>query len=225
MKTIQNEWSNLTRIISMIAEQFGSRCEVVLHDLTKDYNHTIVAIENGHVTQRVVGGSGSNLGLQVLSGKKQDGDEYNYITHTKDGKILRSSTSFLRDENGAVVGALCVNYDIGDLIQAEQLIQELVMHPASQKDVEQEIFASNVGEILDHLTAQCNAYIGKPVDEMSKEDKISAIEFFDSKGAFLITKAGEHIREYLNISKFTLYNYLEISRNRTKGSAEQSQES
>lgn len=217
MKTVQDEFSNLQRITAMIAEQFGSRCEVVLHDLTKDYNHTIVAIE-GNITNRSIGGSGSNLGLPVLAGKKKDGDQYNYITRTKDGRTLRSSSTYLRDENGDVIGALCINYDISDLLIAESIIKDAAMYPTSNKEVEPEVFANNVAEILDHLTIQCQDYIGKPSSEMSKEDKINAIGFFDSKGAFLISKAGEHIREYLMISKYTLYNYLEIARERTKES-------
>lgn len=215
MKTVQDELSNLQRITTMIAEQFGSRCEVVLHDLTKDYNHTIVAIE-GSITNRSIGGSGSNLGLSVLAGKKKDGDLYNYITQTRDGRTLRSSTTYLRDDDGNVIGALCVNYDISDLMMAEEIIKDAAMYPTSKKGVEPEVFANNVAEILDHLTVQCQEYIGKPSSEMTKEDKINAIGFFDSKGAFLISKAGDHIREYLMISKYTLYNYLEIARRRAK---------
>lgn len=217
MKTIQDEFANLQRITTMISEQFGSRCEVVLHDLTKDYNHTIVAIE-GNVTNRSVGGSGSNLGLPVLAGKKKDGDQYNYITQTKDGRTLRSSSTYLRDDNGNVIGALCINYDISDLMIAESIIKDVTLYPTSEKEVEPEVFANNVAEILDHLTVQCQEYIGKPSSEMTKEDKINAIGFFDSKGAFLISKAGEHIREYLMISKYTLYNYLEIARERMRES-------
>lgn len=217
MKTIQDEFANLQRITTMISEQFGSRCEVVLHDLTKDYNHTIVAIE-GTVTNRSVGGSGSNLGLPVLAGKKKDGDQYNYITQTKDGRTLRSSSTYLRDDNGNVIGALCINYDISDLMIAESIIKDVTLYPTTEKEVEPEVFANNVAEILDHLTIQCQEYIGKPSSEMTKEDKINAISFFDSKGAFLISKAGEHIREYLMISKYTLYNYLEIARERMRKS-------
>ena len=214
MKRIQDEWTNLTKITNMIAEQFGSRCEVVLHDLTKDYNHTIVEIKNGHITNRVEGGSGSNFGLPILSGDKKEGDLYNYITKTEDGKLLRSSTVFLRDDNEQIIGAICINYEIGDLLQIQDVLESVTMYPTSKKDVEPEVFAKNVGEILDHLIAECTEYIGKPGVEMVKEEKIKALEFFDSKGAFLISKAGEHLREYLGVSKYTLYNYLEISRNR-----------
>ena len=40
----------LCQIAKGIAAQFGSHCEVVVHDLTRQADHTIVAIENGHVS-------------------------------------------------------------------------------------------------------------------------------------------------------------------------------
>ena len=61
MKNIYEQWNLLQNIMDMLENQFGSSCEVVLHDLTKDYNHTIVDIRNGHLTGREIGGCGSNL--------------------------------------------------------------------------------------------------------------------------------------------------------------------
>ena len=41
------------RLAHALALQFGSGCEIVVHDLeTTDPSHSIVAIENGHVTGR-----------------------------------------------------------------------------------------------------------------------------------------------------------------------------
>ena len=50
---------------------------------------------------------------------------------------------------------------------------------------------------------------------MTKEDKIAFIKFLDDRGMFLISKSGPRICEILGISKFTLYNYLEIIRSGT----------
>ena len=178
MKNVNDEFNNLSRIVKMISEQFGMNCEVILHDLTKDYNHTIVSIENGHITNRKVGGAGSNLGLQVLAGKKKEGDEYSYITQTKDGKLLRSSTVYLRDDENKVIGALCVNYDISDLMMAKNVIDDAMMFNEVHSKVEPEFFANNVGEIITHLIQQCSNYIGKPGSLMTKEEKIRALKFF-----------------------------------------------
>ena len=43
---------------------------------------------------------------------------------------------------------------------------------------------------------------------MTKDDKVIAVKYLDSKGAFLIKKSVEKVSEFYNISKFTLYNYL-----------------
>ena len=55
MKSINEEMPLLKQLLSLISNHFGTSCEVVLHDLTQDYNHTIVDIRNGHITNRTVG--------------------------------------------------------------------------------------------------------------------------------------------------------------------------
>jgi len=55
--------------------------------------------------------------------------------------------------------------------------------------------------------------VGKQCEDMTKQDKLKMLQFLDGKGAFLITKSSEKICEVLGISKFTLYNYLDILRN------------
>ena len=79
---------------------------------------------------------------------------------------------------------------------------------------EQEVFAETVGELLDELIDSCELAIGKHPSYMSKQEKVEAIKYLDSKGAFLIAKSGDRISKYLQISKNTMYGYLEESRNR-----------
>ena len=62
MRLISEELSFWRDLLSMLEAQYGSNCEIVLHDLTKDYNHTIVDIRNGHITGRKIGDCGNNLG-------------------------------------------------------------------------------------------------------------------------------------------------------------------
>lgn len=45
-----------TRLARGLAAQFGSNCEIVIHDLeSNDVEHSIVAIENGYITGRKLG--------------------------------------------------------------------------------------------------------------------------------------------------------------------------
>ena len=55
------------RLAHAIALQFGDGCEVVVHDLqSADPDHSIVAIENGHVTGRKLGDGPSHVVLEAL---------------------------------------------------------------------------------------------------------------------------------------------------------------
>lgn len=212
MKTINDELDLLTSFIKCVSAQFGDKCEVVLHDFTKGYDSTIVAIENGHVTGRAVGDCATNLGFEFLKDTNSEGNRYNYITHIKGGKVLRSSTNNIRNDKGEVIGSICINFDITDFIAAGATIKGITMQDSKQEV--KEVFSKNVNELLDYFLQECQEEVGKPASLMTKEDKIKAIEFLDKKGAFLITKSGNKVCDFLQISKYTLYNYLDEIRNK-----------
>ncbi len=206
MSFVSENFEVLCEIATCIAKQFGENCEVAIHDLTLPYDKTIVFIENGHVTGRKIGDAGTNTGLEILRGTTECKDQFNYVNHSRSGRILRSSSKYFRDENGRVVGSLCINYDVTDLILAQRSIQHAanMMETADTK----ETFTSNVDELLEVLMQDTINLVGKPVDRMTKDDKVIAVKYLDSKGAFLIKKSVEKVSEFYNISKFTLYNYL-----------------
>jgi len=112
LKQVQEEFAFFESLMKGLTAIFGTNCEVVLHDLTDSYESTVVMIENGHVTDRRVGDCGSNLGLEVLRGTVRNGDKYGYFTNTRDGRVLRSSSVYIRDGEGKVIGCLCVNLEI-----------------------------------------------------------------------------------------------------------------
>jgi predicted transcriptional regulator YheO len=192
-----------------ITALFGSNCELVLHDLTGSYESTVVMIENGHVTGRRVGDCGSNLGLEVLRKDSEEEfsnyDKYGYISNTRQGAILRSSSIYIRNAADKVIGCLCINMDISGLVLAENVIKELT----NKNMYEDEFFVNDVNELLELFLQKAQDEVGKPVAYMTREDKVKAIKYLDHKGALLISKAGNRICNFFNISKFTLYAYLD----------------
>jgi predicted transcriptional regulator YheO len=210
VENINDEFEFLNELVKGLASQFGSSCEVVLHDLTGSYDSTITAIENGHITGRKVGDPGTNLGLEILRGNEVNGNKFNYITQTKEGRILRSSSWYMKNSEGRTIGSLCINFDITELMMAEKTLQTLTT--AGLQTNVQESFVSNVNDLLTALIQEAQEKVGKPVAVMTKEDKTRMIQLLESKGAFLIKKGGERICSYLNISKYTLYSYLENSK-------------
>ncbi len=218
MESVNDELKMFKSLVQGISELFGDKCEVVLHDLKgKSYENSIIDIKNGHITGRKVGDCGTNLGLEVIRGNIVDGDRYNYVTKTPDGKTLRSTTTYIRDSKDEVIGSICINFDISDVMLAQDTIASLITGYVPSKEEKKgqaieesdEIFCSDVNTLLDGLIKQSIDYVGKPVANMEKEDKIKGLKYLDKKGAFLVKKSGDRIAKFYDISKYTIYTYLE----------------
>jgi len=195
------------RLAAGLARQFGENCEVVVHDLTRA-DSTIIAIENGHVTNRKLGDGPSHIVLDALTKDPSElEDQLGYLAKTHDGRIVKSSTIYIRDDMENITGVLSINYDITGLLMAETAIKSLLNNP--KPDEKQERIPQNVNVILDDLIDQSVATVNKPVALMTKEDKIKAIQFLNNAGAFLITKSGDKIAKHFGISKYTLYSYID----------------
>ena len=199
----------LKQIASALAAQFGPNCEVVVHDLSaQNTEHPIVHIENGHVTGRRIGDGPSKIVMEyILHGDEDPKDQLAYLTRTPDGKILKSSTIYIRNSKGKVTAILSINYDISSLLMVNNAISGLISTPEPAR--EERITTVNVNDLLDDLIEQSVALVGKPVALMNKDDKVKAIQFLSQHGAFLITKSGDKVAKYFGISKYTLYSYID----------------
>lgn len=201
----------VNQIAHGIAAHFGNNCEVVLHDLSSHtIESSIILIENGHVSNRKIGDGPSHVVLEALRGDpSQLHDHLGYLTQTDDGRILKSSTIYLRDEKNVITHVLSINYDITSLIMIENSLNSLISVESTRTP---EKITNNVNDLLQDLIEQSVKIVGKPVAFMSKDEKISAIQFLNDSGAFLITKSGDKISKYFGISKYTLYSYIDINK-------------
>ena len=200
----------LQHIAKGIAAQFGPNCEVVVHDLSQHPDHTIVAIENGHVSGRKVGDGASNVVLERMEHQDREArDHLSYLTRTPDGKVLKSSTIYIRNSRGKVTAILAINFDISALMMAAGAVRDFISVQEPQQAEPEKIV--NINNVLEELIQQSVALVGKPAALMNKEDKIKAIRFLNENGAFLVTRSGEKVAKYFGISKYTLYSYLDKS--------------
>ena len=211
-----SKWAMLKQIAAGIAGQFGNNCEVVIHDVSgKTPEHSIVHIENGHVSGRKVGDGGSNPVVELWKEHDvQPHDHLGYLTKTANGKVLKSSTIYIRNSKGKVSGILAINYDISRLLMVDDAVHDLIS-TGDQPQPEPEKIV-NVNDLLEELIQQSVALVGKPAALMNKEDKVKAIRFLNENGAFLITKSGDKIAKYFGISKYTLYSYIDTKQQEGK---------
>ena len=203
----------LKQLAHGLAIQFGSSCEIAIHDLkTKDLEKSIVYIENGHVSNRQTGDGPSGIVLETLqSDPSTIHDKLSYLTKTEDGRILKSSTFYIRDDDGSISYIFSLNYDITAFTAASTAIQSLIATKDNLPDLTGDSprqITHNVNELLDLLIEQAVAKVGKPVAMMNKDDKVAVVQYLDHAGAFLITKSGDKVSSYLGISKFSLYSYM-----------------
>ena len=198
----------LKQIAAGIAAQFGDKCEVVIHDVgTSHPERTIVHIENGHVSGRRVGDGASMVVLEQLEHQyEQPQDHLCYLTRTPDGKILKSSSLYIRNSRGAVTAIFSINYDVTGLMMMQQQLGELLSTRDKEQTEPEKII--NVNDVLDELIAQSVALVGKPAALMTKDERIRAIGYLDRRGAFLISKSSERACEFFGISKYSFYSYL-----------------
>ena len=207
-------------IADYIAAINGSNCEVVIHDIS-DLKHSIVHIVNGNITGRKAGGFITNYALELL--QKYDNSQQNYIvnylgtTHKKK-RILRSSTYFIRNYNEKIIGFLCVNIDISDLVRMRDSINNMVMINEFKKtdhnNVGRENFDMTVDELVDGIIQSVILEPGMKLMESSQEQKKKLIKKIYDKGVFKFKGTVNTLAKILDISTQSIYRYLkEIEKN------------
>jgi len=202
-------------LVKAIAKTFGKDCEVLLHDVS-NLESSIVMIENGHVTGRKVGSPMTDLGLYFLKSDFFKDTKFiaNYQTESKDGKKLKSTSIFIRDDKKKIIGFLCINYALDHLSELRKKIDDFCAvnkgldNNVFNNEGKEEIFTDNLDDLLDRLFIKAREKVGKPLEKMQKDDKLEVVRYLQKKGVFLIKGNIDNIARKLNVSRYTVYNYL-----------------
>lgn len=210
-------------LVDALGRALGPDVEVVLHDLERLPN-SVVALSNP-LTGRTVGDPPTDLLLRdVREGRFQD--RYRYEARSAGGRLLRSSTLFVRDVNGLPIATLCLNQDVTELVRVrDRLDRELgaadagadtrgeappavtVPGPADGA-ASPESFAHGVAQLAEVLIAQAIEAVAVPVDLMKKQHKMMVVRELERRGFFLIREAVEDAAAALEVTRYTIYNYL-----------------
>ncbi|MGO1367996.1 helix-turn-helix transcriptional regulator [Senegalia sp. (in: firmicutes)] len=201
---------NMIPLVEGISKTLGSNCEVVLHDL-KNPENSVIAISNGHITGREIGSPMAEKGIKALREDEYEKNLIKYKTITKDGRTLKSSTLFIKDESNEVIGCLCINVDISEFLVAQKVISELTQTIDEKEktiDYSKNNF-ENVNDILYSLVREVLEEKAKPIKYLTRNDKIEVVNQLEEKGVFLIKGSVEYLAEKLCVSIYTIYNYLD----------------
>lgn len=199
-----------------IARQFGNNCEVCIHELNSaDLEHSIIYIVNGHVTGRSINDGPSNIVLKTIESLNKGEpiiDNLSYLIKASNGKILKSSTIFIKDIDGKYKYILSINFDVTNFVPfKDDLLSFMAVENKLKSEFLDEI-PNSAQELMDKLIIKSEELVGKPTSIMTKEEKIKAVRYLNSSGMFLITKSGDKVANHFGISKFTLYNYIDSNK-------------
>lgn len=213
------------QLVEPIGRALPLSSEVVLHDLSRLPN-SIVAVY-GDVTGRKPGDPATDLLLRkAASGQIESSSGYE--TRLPDGRHLRSSTMIVRDVSGTPVLALCINSDISIWQSLSGIAQQMLgesrsssspngpwAEPDDSSETEggteetvSELFVRDVDELAAVLLNQAQQEIGIPVELMHKKHKLEVVRALKARGFFMLRDAVEMIAEALQVTRFTIYNYL-----------------
>lgn len=203
-------------MVDSLSKMLGSQYEVVLHDLERK-DSSLVAL-SGNLTKRKLGSPITSYILRLLKKHGNDApDQINYRSMNKDGRTMRSTTMFIRDESGAIIGCLCINQDLTDAEQGLKLLKELCMfQDQNSEDPHGEYFASDIPDVLQNLVLTELEPYGRPPIKMAKDEKFAIVTRLEAKGVFDVKGSVEFVANCFGSSQFTIYNYLKQIRSKKR---------
>ena len=201
--TREEAFEFLDRTARGIAEMFGPACETLVQDMERS-DHPILSIYNGQVSGREVGSTRDILG----SDKKLDAtalttDFVNLYATTPMGRQIKSSTFHMIGEDYNL--ALGIDFDFTSLSFANRTLVGLM---SADADLQSALWTGGAGQIQE-IFEESLAAIGKPAGELGKEDRMHLVALMDQKNAFSFRKSVPFVASQLNVSRYTVYKYLD----------------
>jgi predicted transcriptional regulator YheO len=216
--TVESFLENLRVVVEGIASIFPDNCEVVLHDL-RHPEHSIVAIANGHVSGRkiggpIIGGPLDDKGLKIiLDGASTQNIVSNYTSQTRDGRKLKSTSIFFRNAKGVLVIALCMNLDLTEFRRAKDLLEDIcsneekgILKKTNLKGPDK--VNNNVSQIIKNIVDEATIGLKEPIRDAKRNHKLAAIKIMYERGLFFVRGGVDYAARALGVSRFTIYNYL-----------------
>lgn len=188
---------------SLIAEMFGSECEVTVSDLSNP-DCAVLAIFNGHVSGRKIGSPLTSDAKERLS-NSADGLYINYKKSgaSKKTKYIKSST--ITTQIGGKDISVCINYDCTNLLNMDFKLKQFlaVTNPEGHTEINytsSNIIATTIYELIKDTN--------KPVHLLNKKERLKIISGLNERGLLKIQKSTTEIAQFLGISRYTVYNYI-----------------
>jgi predicted transcriptional regulator YheO len=225
----ESDWliNAVVSVMRPLATSLPDGVEIVIHDLRKLPNSVVEVI--GKASGRQAGDQGTAGWVPTDSATEmllegiahgRGADLLNYSITINDGRIQHSQTTIVRDIAGIPILACCFNtieYPGADRGVTARPAETATTAGTARRPAGADPAAASgtSAENLDHVDSLVNALIQRaviaedvPVAEMKKRHKIRVVERLRAFGVFHLRDSVAVVAEALDVTKFTIYNYL-----------------
>ena len=196
-----------------LAAVFGREYEICLHDVS-DLEHSLVYIINGQVTDRKAGDGLVNFGFPEALDKTNPQDDFvaNVISESTacGGDAIRTSTYFIRDKKGSIIGFLSINQNYSELNRIYASLGRFMnLGTESGAVVPVADEAISAKRMVDTCIREALTKIGREEDSaLTKDERRQVIAILAQKNLFVIKGCVNIVAKQLKISVPTLYRYI-----------------
>ena len=219
-----NQLHYFTKMTEFLGRVLGPDYEVALHDISHR-NGTLVAIANNTVSNRSIGAPLTDSTRKMIEDKVHESRDYvlHRLGATDSGSPLSSSTMFIKDENGDLLGLLCITFDDSRYRELSQRVFNLC-HPDTfvetnfhfdENLVPDKLINANVEIFHSTIDSTATSMVNRIIKDkkyssgkLTLSQKMEIIEELDASGAFLVKGAVKEIARILGCSQATIYRYL-----------------
>ena len=120
--------------------------------------------------------------------------------------MVRSSLVFIKNETGQAFACVEINFDTSAFVAFQHILNTLT-DPDESYDFN-DAFIDDAPEMLESMLEQAVEFTGKSTAQMNKADRLRVVQVLDEAGAFEMRKAIPAVASYLNVTRFTIHNYL-----------------
>ena len=218
-------------LTEFLGKVLGPQYEITLHDLSSQ-KQSVAAIVNGHISGRTEGAPLTDLALRFVKDRVYEEMDYRtgYWGVSQNKAPLRSSTMFIKDENGQLIGMLCINRDVGQCLELMDQLSRLMqldlpalgqggsagiphLHPSHDPSQDSgqdniETFSNSLSDLVASALDKVLSDPAIPKERLTQEEKMEVVDALNQKGVFLLKGAVSEVAGQLHSSEASIYRYI-----------------
>lgn len=186
-------YHNIAEAISLL---LYPHAEVIIHDLKSGL---ITAIFNPFSKRK----KGDESLLDPVTKYPDIFPPYNKMNW--DGKLLRSVSITLRNNQNTPIALMCINVDLSKWNDLYQYLEKMIKVENAPNEI---LFKDDWRERINVFVTDYIKENNLNLKTLSREEKQTLVVALHMKGAFNAKNAANYVADVLDLSRATIYNYL-----------------